>query len=288
MKRLFRIFFVILLALGILIVIAAVAVGIFVNNALKVAVESAGTKALNVRVKIDDVDLSILKGRVGLENLTISNPPGYQYDNLLELHRATILLDTKTLLDEPVNITDIKMDGGNIVLEQRGVSGNNLQDIIEQLPDEETSTGKKLHIDTLEITNAVVKVKLLPVPGKVDTLSLKLSPIKLTNLGGENGFDSVVLTRTVLLAIAGRIAKQGADILPDEMLGSLVTELVKLGALPRALLEGGLKMLKTGTDMGAGTGKGVGEEIIKGAEEIGKGITEGMKVLLGQKKKEED
>ena len=288
MKKLFRIFSIILLALGILVVFAVIAFDLFANHALKVAVESAGTKALNVGVSLDDVDLSIRKGRISLKNLTINNPPGYQYDNLLELNRATIYLNVKTLLDEKVDITDIKMNGGNIVLEQRGVSGNNLQDIIEKLPDEEKSSGKKLHIDTLEITNAVVKVKLLPVPGKVDTLSLKLAPIKLTDLGGENGFDSVALTRTILLAVAGGIAKQGVGILPDEMLGSLVSELVKLGALPRALLEGGLKMLKTGTGLGTGTGEGIGEGIIEGAEEIGKGLTEGIKAILGPKKKEKE
>jgi len=183
-----------------------------------------------------------------------------------------------------VNITDIELDGANVVLEQRGVSGNNLQDIIEKLPEKDSKpAGKKLHIDTLEITNAVVKVKLIPVPGKKDTLSFKLAPIKLTDLGGDKGYDAVALSRTVLLAIAGRIAKQGSGVLPDDMLGSLVSELVNLEALPRALLEEGWKALGTGTDLG----KGFGGEVMKNAEEIGKGIKEGVKALLGQKKEED-
>lgn len=290
MKKLFKRLSFLLTALVVVIVIAVIAVGLFANHALKVAVESAGTKALNVGVGVDDVDLSVLNGKIGLQNLTISNPPGYQHDKLLELNRAVIMLDAKSLLDETVNITEITLDGANVVLEQRGISGNNLQDIIEKLPEEEDSepAGKKLHIDTLEITNAEVNVKLLPVPGKIDTLSFKLAPITLTDLGGDKGYDSVALSRTVLLAIAGKIAEQGAGVLPDEMLGSLASELGKLGALPAALLQESLKALGTGADLGTGAGKGIGEGVIKGAEDIGKGISEGMKALLGQKKKEDD
>ncbi len=279
--KLFRFFRFVLLAFVLFAVLAVIAAGFFANRALKVAVESAGTKALNVGVGVDDVDLSILKGRIGLQNLAIDNPPGYQHDKLLELSRADILLNAKSLLEDVVNITHITLDGANVVLEQRGVSGNNLQDIIEKLPDEDSEpTGKKLHIDTLEITNAEVNVKLLPIPGKVDTLSFKLAPITLTDLGGDKGYDSVALSRTVLLAIAGKIAEQGAGLLPDEMLGSLASELSKLGALPAALLQEGLKVL--------GAGEGIGEGVMKGAEDIGKGISEGMKVLLGQKKKKDD
>ena len=291
MKKLFRLLSFILTALVVVLVVAVIAVGLFAHHALKVAVESAGTRALNVGVRVNDVDLSILKGRIGLQNLTISNPPGYQHDQLLELSRADILLETRSLLNDMVNITDIKLDGANVVLEQRGVSGNNLQDIIEKLPQVEEDSepaGKKLHIDTLEITNAQVKVKLLPIPGKVDTLSFKLTPITLTDLGGEKGYDSVALSRTVLLAIAGRIAEKGAGVLPDEMLGSLVSELSKLGDFPGALLQESLKALGAGADLGTGVGKGIGEGVIKGAEDIGKGISEGMKALLGQKKKKED
>lgn len=282
--KLFRLFRLILLTLVLIVVVTAVAVGFFANRALKAAVESAGTKALNVGVNVDDVDLSVRKGEIGFENLTIDNPSGYQHEKLLELYQVDVLLNAKSLLEDVVNITHITLDGGNVVIEQRGVSGNNLQDIIEQLPEEDTeSTGKRLHIDTLEVINAEVKVKLLPIPGKLDTLSFKLAPIKLTDLGGENGFDSAALTRTVLLAIAGKIAEQGQGLLPNEMLGSLVSELSKLEALPATLL----KLLGTGVDFGTGAGKGISEGFLKSAEDIGKGISEGLKAILGQKKEED-
>lgn len=295
MKKLRKFLSIMLSAIAILIVIAALAVKLFADNALAMAIESAGTKALNVGVSVGEVDLSILRGRLGIRNLVINNPPGYQHDTLLELREGRITVDTRSLLSDVVNIKEITLDGVNVVLEQRGISGNNLQDIIKQLSakGEQSSepAGKKLHIDSLELTNVRVKVKLLPIPGKMDTLNLKLAPIRMTDLGGENDLDTVALARKLLLAIAGGIAEQGAGLLPDEMLGSLVSELGKLGALPDALMETGGKLLKASTDLGKGAtdaGKSVGGGIIKGVGDIGKGITEGLTGLLKKKKEEEE
>ncbi len=294
MKKLRKMLSIVLSAIVILIVIVAVAVSLFANNALTVAIESAATKALNVGVSVDEVDLSILRSGLGIRNLVINNPPGYQHDTLLELTEGRVTVETRSLLSDVVNIKDVTLDGVNVVLEQRGISGNNLQDIMKELPAKEKQTsepaGKKLHIDSLEVTNIKVNVKLLPIPGKIDTLTLELAPIKMTDLGGEDDLDTIALSREILLAIAGRIAEQGAGLLPDEMLGSLVSELGKLGALPDVLMETGGKLLEAGTGVGKGAsdaGKSIGEGVIKGAENVGKGITDGLKGLLKKKEKDE-
>jgi hypothetical protein len=294
MKKAFKILFTSLVVILIILVVIVVGVGLFADSALRVAVETAGTKALNVGVSVGGVDLSILRGELDFKDIKINNPPGYQYDKLLELSQADITVDTGSLLKDTVNIKKIKLDGAKVVFEQRGVSGNNLQDIIKQLPAQQEQSsepgGKKLHIDILEITNTQVSVKLLPVPGKIDTVPLKLDTIKMTDLGSDNDLDTVTLTRKVLLAIAGGIAQQGAGILPKEMIGSLVSELANVGALPGALLDTGAKILNTSTDLGKGAtdvGKDLGTGVIKGVEDAGKGVTEGLKGILKPKEKED-
>jgi len=294
MKKSLKILYTVLSVIVILLIVAVIAINLFADSAVKIAIESAGTKALNVGVTVDSVDLSILAGKLGFQNLVINNPPGYKHRRLLELSEAKIAIETRSLLTDIVNIKDIRLDGVNIVLEQRGISGNNLQDIMKVLPAKEAKPsepgGKKLHIDTLEITNARAKVKLLPVPGKVDTLTLKLAPIKMTDLGGENDIDTIALTRKVLLAIAGGIAEQGVGVLPKEMLGSLASQLNKLGALPAAFLDKGGKLLDAGKDVGKttiDTGKDIGGDIIKGAGDAGKGITDDIKGLFKPKEDKE-
>lgn len=294
MKKPLKILYIVFVVLIILVVAAFVIISLFADSAIKVAIETAGTKALNVGVSVDKVDLSILGGKIGFQNLIINNPPGYQHEKLLELNKADITVDTKSLLSDTVNINEINLDGIKVVFEQRGVSGNNLQDIIKQLPEKQEQTsepsGKKLHIDDLVISNTQVQIKLLPVPGKIDTIPMKLSTIEMKNLGGDNNLDTVTLSRTILLAIAGGIAEQGADILPKEMLGSLVSELMKVGGISDILLDSGIKILGTGADIGKGAadvGGNVGKGILKGVGDTGKGITEGLKGILQPKDKEE-
>ena len=283
MKKSLKILYTVLSVIAILLIIAVIAVNFFADSAVKMGIESAGTKALQVGVAVDNVDLSILGGKIGFQNLVIDNPPGYKNEKLLELGQAKIAVETGSLLTDIINIKDIQLDGVSVVLEQKGITSNNLQDILKSLPakDKEPAEpgGKKLHIDNLEITNAQVKVKLLPIPGKADTLTLKLAPIKMTDLGGENDIDTGALVRKVLLAIAGGIAEKGTGILPDDMLGSLASQLDKLDALPDAFLDKGGKLLDAGKDVGGG--------IIKGAGGATKGITDGIKGLFKPKEDKE-
>jgi len=250
-------------------IVAVVVVGLFADAALKAAIESAGSKALNVKVEVQDVDLSIMAGKVGLRNLVINNPPGYQHPKLLDLQNARIAVKLRSLTSDVVAIKDISLDGVKIVVEQKGLS-NNLQDIIKAMPSRAESaekaepSGKKLHIDNLEITNATAMVKLLPVPGKADTVTLKLSPIKMTDLGSDNKLDIASLSAEVILAIAGGIAEQGAGVLPDDMVKTINSSLSKAIDLS----------------------KQAGEKTLKGAEDLGKGIQESLKGLLKKKEQE--
>lgn len=279
MKGARKILSVVLGVIVVLVVLIVVLVHLFGNSVLKAGIETAASKSLNVGVSIDDVDLSIMGGKIGFQKLVIDNPPGYQHDKLLELGDARIAVEIGSLLTDTVNIKEIKLDGLNVVVEQKGLS-NNLQDIIKAIPKPEAKegeepAGKKLHIDNLEITNTKVKVKLLPVPGKTDTVTLPLSTIKMTDLGGDNKLNTAALVGKVLLAIAGGIAKEGADVLPKEMIDSLASELKRLEEVTSVLLDEGGKILKEGKDVG------------KEAIETGKDIAEGIKGILKPKKEEE-
>ncbi len=219
------------------------------------------------------MDFSILGAKVGFQGLVIDNPPGYKHDKLLEVGDARIAVSTGSLLKDTVNIKEIMLDNVNVVLEQKGVTSNNLQDIIKAIPksdepeDKTKKGGKKLHIDKLELTNITVKAKLLPVPGKIDTVTLKLDPIVMNNLGSDNKLDVAELTGKILLAIATGVAKQGAGLLPKSVTDTIGTTLGITAELGKAAAEGGVKLLEEGAD-------------------AGKGLIEGVQGLLKSKKKD--
>jgi len=283
MKTPLKIVYGILFAIVVLVIVVVVLVHLFGNQALKTGIETAATKTLNVAVSVGDVDLSIMGGRVGLQNLIINNPQGYQYDRLLELKSAKIDVDVWSLLSDTVKIREIKLDGANVVLEQRGFS-NNIKDVIKAIPAKQEQpaepSGKKLHIDNLEITNTTVNVKLLPIPGKADTLTLKLAPIKMTDLGGDNKLNTAALSSKILLAITEGIAEQGAGLLPKEMIGSLTSELKRVGDLTGDLVGQGGEILGTGTD--------AGKEVLEKGKDLEEEATGFLKGLFKSKEEGEE
>jgi uncharacterized protein involved in outer membrane biogenesis len=273
MKSIRKILRIVVLAIVALIVCIVILIHLFGNSLLKTGIETAATKTLSVGVSINDMDFSILRAKVGFQDLVIDNPPGYKHDRLLEVADARIAVSTGSLLKNTINIKEIMLDGVNVVLEQKGVTSNNLQDIIKAIPkseepkDQTKKGGKKLHIDKLELNNITVKAKLLPVPGKVDTVTLKLDPIVMTDLGSDDKLDVAELTGKILLAIATGVAKQGVGILPKGITDAMSTTLGITVELGKAAAEGGVKLLEEGA-------------------EAGKGIIEGVQGLFKSKKKD--
>jgi len=235
------------------------------DSAVRVAVETAGTRALSVAVDLETAKLGIMDGLLGMHNLTVANPPGYQNDLLLTLREGSVRIQTKTLLSDTVQIDEVRLDGMHVLVEQNGLS-NNLEDVIKtaQRRAEETPSGRKLYIKTLELTHVTVNVKLLPHAGQMDTVTLELAPIRMTDLGKNERLDIATLTAKIILVVAARIARQGTDVLPDEMVDELTF------------------VLDTAIDLGRvifGAGQDTNDITQKGIE----GITEGLKGILKPK-----
>ncbi len=252
------------------IVLVLVLCGVFYlsgEHLLKVGIETAGTKALGVAVDIGDVQLSIRKGMIGIRDLVVKNPPGYAHEELLVLGQGVIIADVRTLLSDVVHIKEFKLENMNLTIEQKALS-NNLQEVIGSLKagkDKAGKTsGKKLRIDTLEITGVSVKVKLLPVPGKADTVTLNLAPIRMKNLGSDDKLDTGILASKIMLAISEGLAEQGVGVLPKKM----------------------VKTMRSTLDETLGVGKAAAKtskEILDVGEDLGTGIIEGFKDLLRPK-----
>jgi hypothetical protein len=242
------------------------------NALIKTGIEKAGSATLGVPVTVKSINLSILRGRVAIKGLVIKNPPGYANDTLLDLGEGIVNLNIGSLLSDTIKIEFIKLDGAKMTMEQKGLT-NNLKEILDRLPKEDkTETtpaekGKDLHIDKLEITNTNVKVKLLPIPGKSDTVSMNIDPIVMTDLGTDKKLKIGTLVAKVLGAMATGIAKQGVGLLPDDMVKGIGSALGGAVDLGKAATKEGQKVLEKTTD-------------------VGKGVVDGLTGLLGGKKSE--
>jgi len=256
----------------IVVVLVAAGIHIFGGRALKYGIETVGGNTLKVDVTVDDVSLSIIGGRLEMTDLDIANPPGYQHDKMLQIGNTRLDMNVRSLLSDTVAIRRLDLDTVTLVIEQKDVIQNNLHEVLKSLPSAdaeprpENAAGKKLHIDKLTISNVKVRTKLLPVPGRLDTVELTLAPIEMTDLGHDNKLTLPILTAKILQAIAAGVAEKGQDILPRDMIEPMKTLLRDQGAL---IGELGRQILEKGAEAG---------------KDLGKTVTDGLKGLLPGKK----
>jgi hypothetical protein len=253
----------VVLPLVILLVVLVVAFFLVGNSLIKTGIEAAATQTLGVPVTVKSINLSILRGRVAIKGLVVKNPSGYANDTLLELGEGVVNLNIGSLMSDTVKIKLIKLDGTKLTMEQKGLT-NNLKEILDRLPKEEKEAapktekpGKNLNINKLEITNTNVRVKLLPIPGKSDTISLKLDPIVMENLGTDKKLSMSTLVAKILGAMATGVAKQGAGLLPDDMVKGIGSALGKTAEIGKAATKEGQKVFEKTTDAGKGTVEGI-------------------------------
>ncbi len=267
MRKLMRRIRSIIVLLIVLVVAGVVSVFFFANQAVKTAVEKAGTRTLNVGVTVGKAKASILSGAVGLHEIIVANPPGYQGPALLKLQQVDLKADTRSLLSKEVFIKDMKLDNMEVFVEQKGLQ-NNLYQVIKPLREPHQPTGKSLVIDNLEIKNVTVHVNPLSVLGQSQSMDFQLASIRMTELGRSEKMDTAVLIGKIVLAVAEGIAQQGSGILPKETIGDL-------GSILDKAIDIGKIILGPGGKTPDGQQK----------DSLGKTVTDGIKDLLGGKKK---
>ncbi|MGA2678153.1 MAG: hypothetical protein ABSF37_02495 [Sedimentisphaerales bacterium] len=250
----------VVVSIVVILLVLIVGFSVFGAGMIKGVVEKTASSTLGVPVTVKSINLSILRGRVEIKGLVVKNPPGYANETLLELGDGVVNLDIGSLMSNTIKIQLVKLDNTKLTIEQKGLT-NNLNEILNKLPKEEKQAspktekpGKNLNVNKLEITNTNVRVKLLPVPGKSDTVSLKLDPIVMENLGTDKKLSVSSLVAKVMGALATGVAKQGAGVLPDDMV------------------------------KGIGSTLGKTAELGKGAVQTGKNAVEGVKGIFGGKK----
>jgi hypothetical protein len=238
----------VLIAVAAVIVVGIVGFRLFGDNLIKKAIVKGASNALKVQVELDSVNLSVLGGSVKLKDLVVHNPAGYELPTLMKLGRADVKVNIGSLMSDKAEIDHIILDNIEVSIEQKELS-TNLNDILKALPrseekapapSEPAAPGKKLYIKTLEINNVSITAKLLPIPGKSSAVTFKIAPIKMTELGGDNKLDVAALSAKILTAIAEGVAKQGSDLLPADVTGSIKSGLGKTeGLLKSAGSEAG-------------------------------------------------
>jgi hypothetical protein len=260
-----KIMMVVLVGLLVLILAVALLFKLYGNQLMRTGIIAGTQKALQVAVRLEDVDVEVMAGQVDLNQLEIDNPEGYNHPTFLKMGHAYMELNMATLMSDTIEINMLKLEDITMVIEQKGMS-NNLKEILANLPKTEPGPepvdqagGKDLNIKVVEMSNIEVQAKLLPIPGRADTVTIHIDPIRLENVGTAEKMNTAELTAILMKAIAGGIATQGKDLLPTDMIGSISGQIGEQG---KKLFD---------------AGQGATQGVLEGAQDVGEGATDAIK-----------
>ncbi len=183
----------IMAALVLLSIVAAVGTTLWLGTLVKTAIEQVGSHVTKTNVKLDNVDISLLRGLVQLERLEVGNPPGFAAPTAIKLGTARVRLDVRSILSETIVIDEILVEAPDITFE--GFPRSNLSAIQDNVktvvPDGSSKpaeaaasrpASKKLLIRSFALSNGRVAAS---VGGQ--SLRLGLPNIHLADIGKETG-----------------------------------------------------------------------------------------------------
>lgn len=210
-----------LVVLAVIAVAVVLAVGFFLDSAVKKGVETIGPQLTKVSVKLDRVGLSLLSGSGKVTGLVVGNPEGYKTPNAINIGHARLAVSPGSLLSDKVIVKSIRVDAAEVTFEG-GLSGNNLSKILDNVnaatggdtpataTPADSTAGKKLQVDDFLMTGAKVNVSLTGMGGQ--SVTVPLPDIHLTGLGqGSEGITSAELTKVVLNEVIAGATKVAAS-----------------------------------------------------------------------------
>jgi uncharacterized protein involved in outer membrane biogenesis len=212
-----------LIALVVLILLAAVAVHLFLDSAVKRAVETIGPELTKVTVKLGTVNLSLLSGSGSVKQLVIGNPEGYKTPFAIRVGTARLALQPTSVLSDKVVLQTINLQEPEISFET-DLFHNNLSKIQSNI-EESTSGGKeptankegkppkRLEVDDFVISGGKIHVNVSTL-GK--SAMVALPEIHLKDLGRDPaGITPAELSKRVLQAIVTSATQAAAGAIAD-------------------------------------------------------------------------
>ncbi len=294
-----------LILLLLLIVAGVVGAGMFAGTAIRKGVETGGTWAFGSETALGDARLSITGGSVGLDELTVANPPGFSEGNAIRVGDLGVKTDVGSLMSDVIEVEFIDIESPELTLEL-STGGTNLGALLDHLderakslssgeskPEPEPAAeddgkpGKKLKVGRVTIDGAKVHLKQSVLLSAGTTV--ELPKLELKDIGG--GGETVTLPQLfeqILGAIMAATAKTGA--LPTDLQGLLDREIAKeaLANVRQTVdqMSGELKKAAEGLTEGIEKGvEGIADEGKKAVDDLKEGLGG---LLGGDKEKEKD
>ncbi|MCP4990340.1 MAG: hypothetical protein GY928_31180, partial [Colwellia sp.] len=216
-------------------IIAIVLLWTSLDSIVKAAIEKYGSKVTQTDVSVSSVRIKLKSGEGAISGLRIGNPPGFTSPNAFTLGAISTKIDTATVTKDPVVIEEVIVSSPKVFYEinEAGLSNINvikkniqgLKKPTEKKPTEEKKKERNLIIRKLVIEGGQIDVLIAALGEK--SMSTKLPPMKLTNIGKKTGVSPAEVAEQVLAVIVDKVGPEVAKLGVNKYLGKGIEEIQK-------------------------------------------------------------
>ena len=192
-KRLGKIFGAIILVVVILLLCVIAAI----NPLVKTAVPAIGSKVTGTAVTLGDCNISVLRGSLELNDLSIGNPEGYNTPTMMSIGKIYVKVNIFSVLSDTIRVNKIEIVDPQITYEV-GMGNSNVGTLLDHLGGdtkaqpkqeeaekpaeaEKSEGGKKVVIDEVIVSGGTVQLSAKLMQGTA--VPIPLPSITLHDIG---------------------------------------------------------------------------------------------------------
>lgn len=251
----------ILVVLIVILLVIVLAIDLIVET----GVEKGATYALGVDTTIDDLSLSLLRGRLRMDGLRVDNPEGFKSENLMTSGTFELALQIGSLFTDTVEVDSFLLDGLDIHIEQ-GLGKSNVGVIMDNLKkfesdepaeDESRQAGKKVKVNKIVIRNVNAYFHI----GGAPAIKVPVGEIVITEISSDGG--GIMMGRLIskiMIAIFEGAFDAGKGKVSAETLKGMTSQLDELTS---AAMEHSKKILDGASKAVDDAGKSIGDLLKK-------------------------
>lgn len=226
---------------------------LFLDRIVSTAIEKGGSAATGVPTRVGSVDAGFFQGHLGLERLTVDNPPGYSDAKFLACEELRAEWDNGTLLDQRIVVRQLTVRGLRLELERNG-SGGNWEPLLKRMSQQRSpgssnpppsGSTRSVAIDSIVLEDIRCGLTLSDVPIVGGRKELRLPRLELKGLqtDGDAVHIAGVVLEAVIQATLEELARSGVDFLPQDLLQDLKGQVKQLEHELRGEIDSQLRTL---------------------------------------------
>jgi len=274
--------------LAIVACVLAVAIAVpllYVDSLAKGALEQGASETFGTKTTLGSFKLGLLSGRVGVRNLRVRNPEGWEEKDFFAIGKGRFSVGLRTFLEDEVVAPELVLEDVALSLE-RTATGSNYDQILSHMkqgpPPPPDAEPKRFVIRDVRILDVHAKLRFAGPGGLGKALDVQIPEIHLRNVGSESqgGVVASQVWSTVLRAVLSAVVREGGGV-AGFITGDLGGRLGSVGGVPVEILG---EVTRSGEGGAATLGERAGQalgEAVGGSEELGKAAGDAVKKGLG-------